>query len=365
MDCVKYVDWVEMVLLGLRDAKAAQASPSIYLSEDALAQLLEVAEGERGPEAVGDAIRDLVRLDAVEQVNHWNVQITSRGKHLAQRSLRVLWPDAEGVWVDANQAEYLAALIDMSEWRTDTHACLNEIDEDDLVARLEWETRDDVNVDLRELRNDLRQRGLIAGQFTAGRSLIYPTYAAIVKMTELHTLGDTEIVRDLLRQWEGVNVDFKQELSLRSKDDKIEFVRDILALANPQVAAARYLVIGFDNKTRKFHASVDPTMRHEQMEHLLNEYTETEPSHTPVTIRYRHVVWTDPAGTVGLLEVIRESEAVPYRVKKGLRGATKELRLHQILVRHGSHVAEPDDEELAALRAEAEWARAARRSTTS
>jgi hypothetical protein len=365
MGDVKYVDWVEEVLLGLRDAKGAQASPSIYLSEDALAQHLGVADKTRGPEAVGDAIRDLVALDAVEQVNHWNLQITSKGKHLAERSLRALWPDAEEIWVDTNQTEYLAALIEMSEWRTDTHASLNDVDEDDLVARLQWETREDVNVDLRELRNDLRQRGLIAGQFTAGRSMIYPTYAAIVKMTELNTLADTQLVRDLLRHWEGVNVDFKQELSLRSKDDKVEFVRDILALVNPQVAAGRYLVIGFDNKTRKFHASVDPTIRHEQMEHLLNEYTESEFAHTPVTIRYRHVAWTDPAGTAGLVEVARDAADVPYRVRKGLRGAMKELHLHQILVRHGSHVAEPDDEELAALRSEAEWARAERRSKTS
>lgn len=354
---MKYVDWVEQVLLGLRDAKATQASPSIYLSEEALAEHLGVADKERGPEAVGDAIRDLVRLEAVEQVNHWNVQITSRGKHLAQQSLRVLWSAADGVWLDDNQTEYLTGLIEMAEWRADTHACLDNVDEDDLVARLKWATRDDVTVDLRELRNDLRNRGLITGRFTAGKSILFPTYGAIVKLTEVGTLEDTEHVRGLLRKWEGVDVDFKRQLSLRSKDEKIEFVRDALALANPQVSANRYMVIGFDNSTRRFHASVDPAIRHEQMEHLLNEYTESEYSHAPVAIRYRHVAWTDPAGTVGLIEVVRDPRAVPYRVSKALRGENKELRLHQILVRHGSHVAEPDLEELALIRAEAEWAR--------
>lgn len=354
---MKYVDWVEHVLLGLRDAKAAQASPSIYLSDEALAEHLGVADKERGVEAVRDALRDLERLSAVETPNYYNVLLTSEGKRLAKQSMRALWPKAEDTWLDDTQVEYLTALIDMSEWRAETHASLDEVDENDLVARLEWATRDDVNVDLRELRIDLRDRGLINGRLTLGNTSIYPTYGAIVKLTELHTLADTELVRSLLRQWEGVNVDFKRQLSLKTKDDKAEFVKDVLSLANPQVVGDRYLVIGFDNKTHKFAQSVNPKVEQDHMENLLNEYTESEHSGQPVGVRFRHVAWTDPAGVVGLIEVLREATEVPYRVKTALMGAENEIRLHQISVRHSSHIAEPDDEELAGLRAEAEWAR--------
>lgn len=56
---------------------------------------------------------------------------------------------------------------------------------------------------------------------------------------------------------------------------------------------------------------------------------------------------------MGLIEVLRKATEVPYRVRKARKGSKIELRLHEIPVRHSSHVAEPDDKELAALRAEA------------
>lgn len=356
LDGVKYVDWVETVLLGIRDAKAAQPTQAIMLSDEALAKHLGVADEEHGLEAVRDAVRDLIHVNAVESANNYNVKLTPvEGKRLVATSLRVLWPEAEDIWLDEHQTQFLSMLVRMSERRAETHAWLDDVEFNGVLAALPWE---DEQVDLLDLLNGLRITGMIDGRFTiGGNPKIFPTYAAIVKITEATGVADTQRVRDLLKRWEGVNVDFKRQLSLKTKDDKAEFVRDVLSLANPQVVGDRYIVIGFDSKTRRFVQSVDPKITQDHMEDLLNEYTESEYSGAPVAVRYRHVAWTDPAGTVGLIEILREVTDVAYRVKKGLKGLKKEIRLHQIPVRHSSHVAEPDEPELAGLRAEAQWAR--------
>lgn len=351
---MKYVYWVDLVLVAIRNAKAE--APSIMLSEDATAARLGVADKDHGQEAVGDAVRDLARdlVGAVETLNVYDVKLTPiEGKRLAKRSLRSLWTHYAAIDLDEEQTQFLAALIEQSEARADTHAWLRDVPSEALFAALGW---DDVG-QRRDVMYGLKQAGLVDGKWVVGDPMIFPTYPAIVKVTEAQTLEDTELIRDLLKRWEGVNVDFKRQLSLKTKDDKAEFIRDVLSLANPQVVADRYIVIGFDNVTRQFVGDVDAKLKQDHMEDVLNEYTESEHSGAPAAVRFRHVAWTDPAGTAGLIEILRAATDVPYRVKKALKGASNEVRLHQIPVRHSSHIAEPDEQELAGLRAEAAWAR--------
>jgi len=79
------------------------------------------------------------------------------------------------------------------------------------------------------------------------------------------------LVLGLLEDWETTNVDFKRELRLDTKDEKAEFVRDVLALANTQVTGDRYLVTGFDPKTQNFTTTVDPKVTSDTIENILNE----------------------------------------------------------------------------------------------
>jgi predicted HTH transcriptional regulator len=156
----------------------------------------------------------------------------------------------------------------------------------------------------------------------------------------------------LLEDWETTNTDFKRELHLDSTDDKAEFARDVLALANTQVTGDRYLITGFDPKTHDFTTTADAKVTQDRIEDVLNGSTIP-----PATVKYTTFTWTDGTGQVGLVEVRRDRTKVPYRVKKGLTGASKSIRVGQVFVRHNSHVAEASPEEIADLEAEAKRAR--------
>jgi len=43
---------------------------------------------------------------------------------------------------------------------------------------------------------------------------------------------------------------FKQELETRTKDQKAEFVKDVLGLVNTKASGERWLIVGFDDKSQ-------------------------------------------------------------------------------------------------------------------
>jgi hypothetical protein len=142
------------------------------------------------------------------------------------------------------------------------------------------------------------------------------------------------------------------KIHLVTKDDKAEFVRDVLALANTQVTGDRHLVSGFEPKTRAFTTPVDPRITQDTIENILNEFTKP-----PVAILYKAFPWMDGTGDVGLIEVVRDRSKVPYRVSRRLAGERKAIEEGDVYVRHGSHVAKASNEEIADLEAESARAR--------
>ncbi len=166
------------------------------------------------------------------------------------------------------------------------------------------------------------------------------------------TEGQTLVLR-LREDWETTNVDFKRELHLVTKDEKAEFVRDVLALVDTQVTGRRYLVTGFDPQTHDFTTAVDPRVTQDTIENILNEFTKP-----PATVFYKTFAWTDGPGEVGLLEVGRDRAQVPYRVSRRVAGEHQIIEDDQVFVPHSSHVATASDEEIADLEAEGMRARA-------
>lgn len=180
-----------------------------------------------------------------------------------------------------------------------------------------------------------------------------PTYQGLVWGTRRGFTVESKFIDGLLEEWETTNVDFKREIGLDTQKQKAEFAKDVLGLATTKSSGRRYMIIGFEDKTRGYHAAPDPSVTQDRMERILANLTDRV-----VTIRYKVVDYR--LGKVGMLEVIREPEKLPYRASKDViidDKARKGLEQDKVYVRHGSQTEAPTDAELEALKDEGRRAR--------
>lgn len=175
------------------------------------------------------------------------------------------------------------------------------------------------------------------------------TYMGVVLTTKRHLTVEARQIDKLVEEWETTSVDFKRELVTKTKDQKAEFVKDVLALANTQVSGERWLIVGFDDKTRTHHSAPDPSLSQDHLEQILAEYTDPF-----VSVRYDVV--EHHQGLVGRVRVLRDPAKLPYKVARSV-GDRKRIEKGQIFVRHGSQTEEPTLGELKALQLEGERAR--------
>jgi hypothetical protein len=152
-------------------------------------------------------------------------------------------------------------------------------------------------------------------------------------------LTPTEL-RRLLRQRERAKVDFKRELSTRSKDEKAAFVKDVIALTNTPGGDGR-LIVGVDDETGQVVPGhhVDTI---EALDRVISQYVRPP-------IRIDPEVVTLDGVPVTVLALRRQARDLPYSVRKAVGGNTRELRLDEWWVRHGRTNAWPTMEEQAAL----------------
>jgi hypothetical protein len=165
---------------------------------------------------------------------------------------------------------------------------------------------------------------------------------------------ESRFIDDLVREWETTSVEFKQYFYVKSVEQKAEFIKDVLGLANTQASGRRWLIISFNNKTREYFGPPEAHLRQDDLECLIAEYTDP-------CLELRYEVVDYRKGPVGKLEILRDPKKVPYRVAKSLgdklKGNKKQILQGQIFVRHGSQVEEPTDLELQALLEEGNRAR--------
>lgn len=345
---MKYVDWVELVVRAT--VEAFDAGSGFSTSEAEVVERLGLDLGEEQREPLWDAFRDLKKMGLLESTSQWDIRISQEARKTRVTSLRTSWGKIHEIWIEPRQASFLAKLCEMSEQRAERWAYLEAVQGDDVLTGIgETPTRGESV----PLIMSLEKLGLVdASQMTMGSFPTFPTYVGLVLATEKVATTGQKLILDLLEDWETTNVDFKREIHLVTKDDKAEFVRDVLALANTQVTGGRHLVSGFDPKTWAFTTPVDPRVTQDTIENILNEFTKP-----PATVLYKAFPWMDGTGDVGLIEVVRDRSKVPYRVSRRLAGEHKAIEEGDVYVRHGSHVAKASTEEIADLESESARAR--------
>ena len=254
--------------------------------------------------------------------------------------------------------ELLELVNHLSPREEASYAWMEWVHQDVLAAELGWE------VDLlRLVVQELRQHH----DYVLTRPNFYPlepvppddvsvraTYMGLVLQTKRHLTIEAREIDALVEEWETTSVDFKRDLKTKTKDEKAEFVKDILGLANTQASGERWLIVGFDDKSRTYHSAPDQDLDQDHLEQILSAYT-----NPPVEVRYDVVEHYH--GSVGRVRVLRDPAKVPYEAARSA-GEKKRIKEGQIFVRHGSQTEEPTPGELEALRAEGERARRERAS---
>jgi len=292
--------------------------------------------------------KHLDRLGLVEpgSVGSLWVRLTQDGRRLAAQSLRSVWPEILAIYLDDEQLAFLRSATALSEDRQATCARLEWVPWSKVFDALGWRTSN--NAPAYDITARLEEEGCLSRKAGLGGFIeVYPTYLGIVRATEQVQTELQQLVAGLVPDWETTNVEFKRQLNLATKAEKAEFLRDILALATTKSSGERFLIIGFDDATRQFAQSVDPTITQNRLEHILNAYAAPAPE-----VRYHRVGWEQ--GEIGVIKVLRDPAKVPYRVARTLAHITQ----GNIYVRHGSQVEPPTPTERAALEAEGQAARA-------
>jgi hypothetical protein len=229
------------------------------------------------------------------------------------------------------------------------HAWVEEIDREPLLAEYGITADMEMYDVLYPVSQDLNGRGFIESQGHAGYHLdSKATYRGLVWETRRGFTKESQFIDELVKEWETTNVDFKRELYLGTADQKAEFVKDILSLANTKSSGRRWMIIGFDDKTRAYHGPPDPAIKPDTIEQILSRLTAPM-----VEVRYQAVEYR--LGSVGKLEVLRDGTKLPYKVALSI-GDKKRIEAGVVFVRHGSQVERPSGAELEALVKEAKSA---------
>lgn len=350
---IDFVDWCGVVLDRL--IEAAKSSPDFRLGGFNEYEVEEVVFNEaiRNTEDYWGSPRRMGLYDALEALKKEG--LIESGYKIAAAGYDYV-NDKTAVWENIcrlNVRQELRPLLELvnhlSPHHDDHAAWLEEVNQQPLLSEFKLDTDGIVNV-LMPDADELSRMELIGSDPRPGpHLLVKSTFRGLVWQSKRGLIGESKRIDRLVAEWETTSVDFKRELSLDTKDQKAEFVKDVLGLVNTQASGPRLLIIGFDDRTRAWYCTPNPKLSQNRIEQILADYTDPV-----VEVRYEQIDYR--AGAVGQLEIKRDPRKLPYRVAKSV-GDRKRIEAGKIFVRHGSQTEEPTESELQAILAEGERAR--------
>ena len=306
-----------------------------------------------------DTVFDLEKLGLIEDGTS-NFHKLSLSGRCAAKNLPLLWSEICRVSVPTVQENILKAVNGLTAHDGDGFARVEMISANKIFgALLQQENKDFQNFNAEDLAAqivELRGRGLIFCERGEYPDEVRANYRGLVWEQKRDFIVRERKVLDMVEVWETTSVDFKRELYLDTAGEKAEFIKDIIGLANTQASGRRWLVVGFDDRTRQIHIPSEPPEKGEWQKKITQDRIEQLLSaYVAPNINVRFEIINFSGGVVGKLEIIREAAKLPYRVSKSLGDKEDKKRIEegQIFVRHGSHTVQPDDEELQDLQDEA------------
>jgi Putative DNA-binding domain len=349
-----FVDWCGVVL-----DKLIEEGRNPHIDEIRLAQILYGEETRtRGDfwhsslrAGMLDAAKELAKVGLVELDGNF-FKVTVEGRAFAKNPIP-LWQQICETALEPEE-ERILRVVNQESAKVGSdppHAWLQLIDREPLLKEFGIAPDMEMTRVLYPVAQDLTGRGFIFSQGRAGFHLdSKATYLGLVWQTRRGFTLESQFIDSLIEEWETTSVDFKREIHLDTADQRAEFIKDVLSLANTKASGRRWMMIGFDNRTRSYHSVPDPTVTQDRIEQILAHYTDPM-----VIVRYEVVQYR--FGAVGKLEVLRDPTKLPYTVARSV-GDKKRVEAGQVFVRHGSQIETPTPAELDSLIEEGRSARA-------
>jgi hypothetical protein len=346
---MKYVEFVQVIYAAIAEAirSGDSRARNIGVNPDEVLRSTD-CDAPAGEHALMWALLDLTDIGMLDG-DKLNVKLGATGRQIGTLGLSdTLWPALfKQAKIEDADREFLAKAVELSEQRFLNCASTRHITAAEMMTALgrEVDVLDMVGA-FKRLKDGPIE--LIMGIAALDGTIDFRVrYAGVVLATEQVQSELVDLVDGLLDDWETVTVEIKREVHLKTKEQKAEFVKDVLAIANTKATGSRFILIGWDPKTRIFTSSVDASLTQDRMEQILGAYLDPVPG-----VKYRTFEWK--SGKAGLIEVARRAWEVPYRVKV----AIGRLGVGAVRVRHGTQIEEPSDAELQALVEEGTRARA-------
>ncbi len=354
-----FIDWCHHVLRALENERL-----SPHLSDHRLREIiLGNNNEERARLALHQALTAL-RDAGLAQKGAYNWKITPQGRQVLSDPTDYWTAICEQEITDPEEVAVLDVVNHQSprQGSNPEYILLEDVTRDEILSAFKIDPPPPKSNDhMRELSKyvfDLPKllvdRSFLKARAPSGgyQNYITPTYQGMVWETRRGFTIESKFIDEMVREWETTNVEFKREIGLDTEKQKAEFAKDSLGLVTTKSSGRRYMIIGFDDKTRQYYGPPAPAVSQNRMEQVLANLTDPV-----VTIRYEII--DHRAGRVGKLELFREPEKLPYRASKDVFDdkGKKALEKGTVYVRHGSQTESPTPSELAALEDEGRRAR--------
>ena len=144
---------------------------------------------------------------------------------------------------------------------------------------------------------------------------------------------ETITLMSLINQGENESVDFKLELHLDTAEQKAEFVKDIISLAN-SAGKSGYLIIGVDKNSN--HVGIH-SLEEERIQQIVHTYIYPNLSVKCYKVEVNKVF-------LGVIEI--QAAERPHQVIKNI----DRLVVNEVFVRHGSTIAKAGPDEMFRMR---------------
>lgn len=276
MDFVVWCDHVLKTLLEMRETTptARDIGADEFTLSQALSEKAGVADFRTQPatyrRSIFHAISSLKATGCIENHKHstafWKISRVGQ-KHVANPI--PLWSSICQEELEPDHEQLLSLINRLSQHTTTNHVWLEEVEHNTIMAELGWTAETLWNV-----AKELYEWEFVTGFFSAaGTVRLQTTYKGAVWETKQGFTLDSQLINQLLDEGETTSVEFKQEVHLDTADQKAEFVKDILSLANTRASGQRWLIIGVTNKTSSYFGPPDATVTSERIEQILARYT--------------------------------------------------------------------------------------------
>jgi hypothetical protein len=344
-----YVDWCEHVLSKLVEVADESKHGRIVGVDDG--DIVQVMGNQTGDidrrslmHAIHIAVSDLAAV-GLAQAHKGLVKVPIEGRNRVSDIVPV-WENICRSELSAEHRELLSIVNERSPQATQHYVLPREIDHDELIDALP--SIESIR-QLWPVAAELEELGLVSTSKHMGGMEIRSTYAGQVWESRRDRVGEARLIDQLLNEGETTSIEFKRELNTKTADQKAEFIKDMLGLANTRASGPRLMLIGIDDETRTYYCPPSDRITQDHLEQLLAHYTQPV-----VEIRYTAV--DHHAGTIGKLEVIRRAHHLPYAVARSV-GDKKRIEDGDVFVRHGSQTEKPSPAELQEIQDEGDRAR--------